>query len=185
MDCRTFVEGFSEYRDELLPLPERLDFEAHLRACGSCSRYERVVRAGVEVLASGPEVRVSDRFMERLQHRLHHVDDEMARERWRRASPRRSLFARSAAVAAAAGAIALAPSLLSRGPATVTRLPAVVAAAPGHDERAVPRPGPGAGVEGLTARLEEVGVRVLPLPYREVVHHSAARVTLAAYAHGE
>jgi hypothetical protein len=185
MDCRTFLESFSEYRDELLPLPLRLDFEAHLRACPACARYERVVREGVQVLASGPAVRVSDRFMERLEHRLRHVDDEMARKRWRRASPRRSLFARSAAVAAALGAIALAPALLTRGPATVNRLPAVVAEAPGNGDRTALRAGTGAGVEGLTARLEEVGVRVLPLPYREVVHHSAARVTLAAYAHGE
>ncbi len=183
MDCGSFLEGYSDYRDDLLPLPARVRFVSHLRACGSCARYDRVVRGGVDVLAEAEELEVADDFMERLQHRLYHVDDELAAERRRRARPLRRTTAGGAAVAAAVAAIVLLPQLFSAP--TVTMLPTVAASAPAPMPD--PRSLPAAGMEarGLAARLEEVGVQVFPLPYRQVVHHSASRVTLASYAAGE
>jgi anti-sigma factor RsiW len=182
MDCGTFLDGYSEYRDDLLPLPERAAFEAHLRGCDSCARYDRVVAGGVRVLHSLPELEVSDDFMDRLQHRLWHVEDELATARRRRARPLRRTAAGAVAMAAAVGGVALLPQLPSWPAPTVTMLPSVSAAAPESGARGYRvASAPEATGEGLAARLEEVGVRVFPLPYRELVHHSAARVTLASY----
>jgi hypothetical protein len=184
MDCTTFLDGYSDYRDGLLPLPGQAAFAAHLRGCASCARYDRVVSGGVRILAQAEELTVSDGFMDRLQHRLYHVDDELAAARRRRARPLSRATAGAAALAAAVGALALLPGLWTRTAPTVTMLPTVAASAPVPDflsgfpaaEREPP---------GLAARLEEVGVQALPLPYRQVVHHSASRVTLASYTAGE
>lgn len=183
MDCGTFLEGYSDYRDDLLPLPARVGFEAHLRACASCARYDRVVEGGVRVLAADAGLEVSEDFMDRLQHRLYHVEDELAAARRRRARPLRRSVAAAAGVAATAAGVVAGSAVYSRTAPTVTLLPAVAVSAP-----APPAPGPvrvGAEAESLSARLEEVGVQVLPIPYRQVVHHSASRVALASYAPGE
>jgi hypothetical protein len=187
MDCGIFLDGYSDFRDDLLPLPRRVAFEAHLRECASCARYDRVVDGGVQVLRSTEELEVSDDFMERLQHRLYHVDDELAEARARRArGPGAGRAARgAAAVAAAVVALALLPPVFSRGAPTVTMLPSVAASAPAPEQPAHLGHLAEAGEGGLAARLEEVGVQVFPLPYRQVVHHSATRVTLASYALNE
>lgn len=187
MDCGSFLEGYSDYRDDLLPLPERVRFDAHLRACDSCARYDRVLEGGVRVLAQAEELTVSDDFMDRLQHRLYHVDDELAAERRRRARPLPRRTAQAAAgLAAAVAAVALLPRAYDRAAPDAAPPPSVAAApaaAPAYRVAAAPEAaGDGAG---LTAQLEEVGVQVLPLPYRQAVHQSASRVTLASYAHGE
>ena len=186
MDCGTFLDGYSDYRDDLLLLPERAAFEAHLRECASCARYDRVVEGGVRVLGSAPEMEVSEDFMERLQHRLYHVDDELADARRRRARPLRRAAAGAAGMAAAVGAIAVAPYLYSWSAPTVTMLPTVAASAPApmmESHRLAS--GMESAADGLAARLEEVGVQVFPLPYRQLVHHSASRVTLASYGGAE
>lgn len=184
MDCGTFLDGYSDLRDGLLPEPARVAFEAHLRGCASCARYDRVVADGVRILGSGPPLEVSEDFMDRLRHRLYHVDDEIAARA--RPGPARGRAALGVAAAAVVAGFALLPGLTLRARPTVTMLPGVVAAAPpaAGSARVAVAPAEG-GDAGLTARLEEVGVRVLPLPYRDVVHHSASRVTLAAYATGE
>jgi hypothetical protein len=186
MDCGTFLNGYSDFRDDLLPAPAREAFAAHARGCDRCARYDRVIRGGVQVLTAGEGLRVSADFMDRLQHRLYHVDDELAAAR-RHRGPGSGGALRRVAVAAAIVAVAVAPRFWMPGAATVTMLPSVVAAGPGSAEWDE-LPGivaVASGEAGLTARLEEVGVRVLPLPYRDVVHHSASRVTLAAYSRGE
>jgi anti-sigma factor RsiW len=63
MDCDTFLDGHSDFRDGLLTLPDRVAFEAHLRECDHCARYDRVVDRGVQVLRDRPELEVSDDFM--------------------------------------------------------------------------------------------------------------------------
>jgi negative regulator of sigma E activity len=182
MDCGTFLDGYSDLRDDLLPLPERVRFESHLRGCASCARYDRVVKGGVDVLLEAEELQVADDFMDRLQHRLYHVDDEMSAARRRRARPLGRNTAAAAAVAATVAGIALLPQL--RTAPTVTMLPTVAASAPAPaaESRYL---ADGADGAGLAARLEEVGVQVFPLPYRQVVHRSASMVTLASYAAGE
>ncbi|MFQ5537647.1 MAG: anti-sigma factor family protein [Gemmatimonadota bacterium] len=78
MDCSTFLEGYSDLRDGTASPAFRREAEEHLARCGRCSRYHRVVEAGLQVLRSGPVLDVPSDFHPRLQHRLYHVDDEAA-----------------------------------------------------------------------------------------------------------
>ncbi len=48
--CRWFVDVYSDYRDGLLDPDSRDRAKAHLAACSSCRRYDRVIRSGVSVL---------------------------------------------------------------------------------------------------------------------------------------
>ena len=48
--CRWFLDRYSEYRDARLDKATRALADAHLVACSSCRRYDRVVRRGVDVL---------------------------------------------------------------------------------------------------------------------------------------
>lgn len=168
MDCKTFLDRYSDYRDGVLDVEEYAAFDDHLAECGECARYDRVVAGGVQVLRGLPELEVSDDFMERLQHRLWHEQDDMAAARARRASraPRR---AAGVAVAAAASiaAVALVPGAYDRVAPTMTMLPTVEASTPLTDV------GSGEG-EGLAARLEEVGVEVYPMPYGNVLYRTAS-----------
>lgn len=174
MDCGTFLDGYSDFRDGLLPAEERATFEAHARECEHCARYDRVVEKGARVYRDLPRVEVSDDFMERLQHRLYHVDDEMAAARRRRSPVSRGA---AAALAAAAGiaAVALLPQLFSFGTQTVTMLPSVAARAPQQEAafRLANAPEAETGVS-LAAQLEEVGVQVYPMPYGDVLYRSAS-----------
>jgi hypothetical protein len=172
MDCDTFLDGYSDFRDELLTLPDRVAFQAHLRECDHCARYDRVVSKGVQVLHGRPELEVSDDFMDRLQHRLYHVEDEMAAARRRRSPVSRGA---AAALAAAAGiaAIALAPRLYPGAVPTLTMLQPVAATAPAPAPAYRVANAPEASA-GLAAQLEEVGVEVYPMPYGDVLYRTAA-----------
>lgn len=75
MDCDQFLEGYSDYRDDWLDPGERERFEAHMEACESCARYDRVVQRGLEILRDLPEVTPSSDFLPRLQHRIYHIED--------------------------------------------------------------------------------------------------------------
>ena len=182
MDCGTFLEGYSDYRDGLLTLPDRVAFAAHLRDCESCARYDRVVAGGVKVLRDLPELEVAPDFMERLQHRLWHEQDDMAAARARRAR-RSSRRVAAAGVAAAATIVAagLAPGMYARLAPTVTMLPSAAARAPQPPAPFRLAADHGAG-EGLAARLEEVGVEVYPMPYGDVLYHAAST---AAFSSGD
>jgi hypothetical protein len=154
MDCGTFLDGYSDFRDGQLMLPDRVAFEAHLRECASCARYDRVVDGGVKVLRDLPELEVSGDFMERLQHRIWHEQDDMAAVRARRARrSSRRVAAAGMAAAASVAAVALVPYRLAAD----------------H----------GAG-EGLAARLEEVGVEVYPMPYGDVMYHAASNAAFSS-----
>jgi len=182
MDCGTFLDGYSDFRDELLTLPDRVAFEAHLRDCASCARYDRVVAGGVKVLHDLPEIEVAPDFMDRLQHRLWHEQDDMAaaRARHARRSSRRVATA-AAAAAASVAAVALVPGVYARLSPTVTMLPSAAASAP---RAAAPYrlASDHAAGQGLAARLEEVGVEVYPIPYGDVLYHSASN---AAFSSGD
>lgn len=169
MDCDTFLDGHSDFRDGLLTLPDRVAFEAHLRACADCARYDHVVDRGVRVLRDLPELEVADDFMDRLQHRLYHVEDEMAAAR-RRRSPVSRGAAASLAAAAGVAALALAPRLYDGAP-TMTMLQPVAATAPAPAYRVASA---SEASVGLAAQLEEVGVEVYPMPYGDVLYRTAS-----------
>jgi hypothetical protein len=171
MDCDTFLDGHSDFRDGLLTLPDRVAFEAHLRECDHCARYDRVVDRGVRVLRDRPALEVSDDFMDRLQHRLYHVDDEMAAARRRRSPVSRGAVAALAAAASIA-AVALVPRLYPGG--TVTMLQPVAATAPASSAPAYRVASAPGSSHGLAAQLEEVGVEVYPMPYGDVLYRTAS-----------
>ena len=181
MDCGTFLDGYSDFRDGMLTLPDRVAFEAHLRECESCARYDRVVDGGVKVLRDLPELEVSGDFMERLQHRLWHEQDDMAAARARRArrSSRRVAVAGMVAAASIA-AVALVPGVYSRLAPTGTMLPSAAASAPAQSA-SYRLASDGASSQGIAARLEEVGVQVYPMPYGDVLYHAASTAALSTY----
>lgn len=173
MDCDTFLNGHSDYRDGLLMLPDRVAFEAHLRECASCARYDRVLAGGVQVLRAQPELDVSDDFMDRLQHRLYHVDDEMAAARRRRGPVSRGAAAALAAAASIA-AVALVPQIFPGASSTVTMLQPVAATAPAAAAPAYRVAATAGPSQGLAAQLQEVGVDVYPMPYGDVLYRTAS-----------
>jgi hypothetical protein len=175
MDCKTFLNGYSDYRDGLLDAEGYAAFDDHLAGCDSCARYDRVVAGGVQVLHGLPEMEVSEDFMERLQHRLWHEQDDMAAARARRArrAPRRAA-AVTVAAAASVGAVALVPGIYSRIAPTVTMLPSVAASTPAAAGAPYRLDSQHAAGAGLAARLEEVGVEVYPMPYGNVLYHTAS-----------
>jgi hypothetical protein len=180
MDCGTFLDGYSDFRDGMLTLPDRVAFEAHLRECASCARYDRVVDGGAKVLRDLPELEVSGDFMERLQHRIWHEQDDMAAARARQARrSSRRVAAAGMAAAASVAAVALVPGVYSRFAPTVTMLPSAAASAPAPEAPYRLAADHGAG-EGLAARLEEVGVQVYPMPYDNVLYHAASTAALSA-----
>lgn len=180
MDCGTFLDGYTDFRDGELMLPDRVAFEAHLRECASCARYDRVVDGGVKVLRDLPELEVSGDFMERLQHRIWHEQDDMAAVRARRARrSSRRVAAAGMAAAASVAAVALVPGVYSRFTPTVTMLPSAAANAPEPEAPYRLAADHGAG-EGLAARLEEVGVEVYPMPYGDVMYHAASNAAFSS-----
>jgi len=129
VDCDRFLEEYSDFRDGLLGREEGGEFEAHLRACATCARYDRVVRRGAQLYRDLPELQVSDDFMERLQHRIHHVEEEM------RAPTRYASGISASAVLSIAAVLALAAWLpVLRPEPGVPALPAVAAHPPAEGE---------------------------------------------------
>jgi anti-sigma factor RsiW len=167
MDCDVFLDGYSEYRDGLLPGAEHGAFAAHLAECASCARYDRVIGKGVRMLRDEPELEVSEDFMARLQHRIYHIDEE-----------KRSSAGRRARGVAAGGTLAAAAALAGM---TLMNSGDDAAAMPGvavQSGSAVAASMVAAEAEnaatGLGARLEQVGVEVYPMPYRDVLYSTAS-----------
>lgn len=77
MDCAEFLDGYSDFRDGLLSAGAEREYRGHLEACASCARYDRVVDRGASLYSGLPQLEPSEDFMDRLQHRLHHVEEEM------------------------------------------------------------------------------------------------------------
>lgn len=129
VDCARFLDEYSEFRDGFLSPEESREFEAHLAACASCARYDRVVDRGAEIFRDLPELVPSDDFAARLQHRIFHLEDEM------RTPDRRSSGVPTPAVLSIAAVLAMAALLPVLRPAAdgPFSLPAVSARAPGAD----------------------------------------------------
>ena len=79
MDCNGFLERFSEFHDG-----EAADagvFEQHVAECASCRRYADTVTRGLALLRAIPPVAVREDFHPRLQHRIYHIEEDLARRR--------------------------------------------------------------------------------------------------------
>jgi hypothetical protein len=78
MDCTEFLARYSDYLDGLA-LGEAARFEAHLRVCRACARYDRVVRQALRLCRELPPIRPSEDFLPRLQHKIYHLEEELRR----------------------------------------------------------------------------------------------------------
>ena len=74
-DCNRFLQEYSDFRDGALSVEQEAEFREHVAKCPCCARYDRVLRAGSELLAHLPAEQPADDFMPRLQHRLYNVDE--------------------------------------------------------------------------------------------------------------
>lgn len=74
MQCTSFIDEYTEYRDGLVNPDREAEFREHAHRCAGCARYDRVMRSGLELLSDLPRPESSDDFMTRLQHRLYNVD---------------------------------------------------------------------------------------------------------------
>jgi anti-sigma factor RsiW len=179
MDCQKFLAEHSDYRDGSVSWAEREAFEAHIEACPSCARYDRVVGRGVDVFRSLPELEVSDDFMDRLKHCIY--TEDLERRRWaRRPSPAAGLA--TAAIAAGVALFAWIP-LMQPGE-RVPSLPAVAAEAPRSSlVRMLTTPSLHQEATGLTSRLAQIGVAVQEMPYHDLVFREQGPVVgqLAVY----
>lgn len=81
MNCSTFIEEYSEFRDGTLAPELEARMRGHLESCTSCSRYHQVVDRGADLLRSmgGPVPR--EDFDDRLRHRIYQADLEASRRR--------------------------------------------------------------------------------------------------------
>lgn len=76
MDCQDFLTDHSEFSDGELDAWTAEQCRAHLEACPSCARYDRVLRSGLRLIRSTPDPTPSVDFSSRLNRRLQHMRDE-------------------------------------------------------------------------------------------------------------
>lgn len=126
MDCERFLDGYSDFRDGLLPLEASREFEAHLRSCGACARYDRVVDRGARLCRDLPELEPSSDFAARLRERI----DRGEPDAWVPGRSSSELSASAALSIAAVLAVAAWLPVLQGEDGTPERLPAVAARAP-------------------------------------------------------
>lgn len=109
LGCDELRERHGDYVDGVVAADVQARIEAHLAGCSRCTRYDRVVRQGLQLVRELPQLAPSDDFEQRLQHRIFHVQDGAALAHDRP-------FSGVAVAAAVAGIIALvawSPLLLS------------------------------------------------------------------------
>lgn len=94
MDCKDFLDRYSDYDDSLLSKAELATFQTHLSQCESCAHYDRVLRKGRMLVRQLPPVQPSQDFVPRLQKRLWQSHSD------RRRSPAAPLGGAAAALAA-------------------------------------------------------------------------------------
>lgn len=70
MICDEFLSRYSEFLDDRLPLPMAAEMRRHLRECGSCGRYHRVMTEGRRQLRALPYMEPSSAFYVGLRARL-------------------------------------------------------------------------------------------------------------------
>jgi anti-sigma factor RsiW len=97
--CDEILATYSDYLDGLLAPHVAAQVQWHLASCSSCARYDRVVRAGADLLRELPDVAPSADFTEWLQHRLYHVQDGPAIAESRAGAGAAATFAVASAIA--------------------------------------------------------------------------------------
>lgn len=71
MDCKEFLERYSEYRDgRIFDADLRKRMSRHRRSCSRCARYDEVLSLGVRALRSLTELEPSGGFQQVLKRRL-------------------------------------------------------------------------------------------------------------------
>jgi hypothetical protein len=71
MDCKEFLERYSDYRDGRILDAELYRWMSwHRRSCTRCARYDQVLSAGVRALRSLAQLEPSGTFQEALKARL-------------------------------------------------------------------------------------------------------------------
>lgn len=145
MNCNDFLLGYSDYDDSLLDDTELESFRAHLTACASCARYDRVLRKGRMLARQHARVTPGEDFIPRLQDRL-----------WQHRVDRRRRLATSVPGGAAAALAAVTVILSTLG---VVALMDETAAASGSRGVATADlgAGAGAGAEASEAAVWEAG----------------------------
>jgi anti-sigma factor RsiW len=79
MTCQECLSRHSEFLDGLLTAQETARCLVHLEGCASCARFHEVVTRSLALVTELPRVEPSADFQDRLQHRLLHLQDELAR----------------------------------------------------------------------------------------------------------
>lgn len=79
MECKGFLERFSEFYDG--EAADARVFEQHATECAGCRRYAETVTRSLALLRTIPGVAVCDDFHPRLQHRIYHLQEDLARRR--------------------------------------------------------------------------------------------------------
>lgn len=100
MICQDFLARYSEFVDGAMEPTEAARWSDHLAECASCSRYDRVVRTGTDLVRGLPEIEPSYDFFPRLQHRIYNLDDDLR-------SQHRSSMSSAVVSLAVAGTLAL------------------------------------------------------------------------------
>jgi anti-sigma factor RsiW len=78
LSCSEVLARHSEYIDGELPAAEAEVVRAHLSACPSCSRYDRVLRKGVHLLVERPRSEADADFLRSLHSRLAYEGERSA-----------------------------------------------------------------------------------------------------------
>jgi hypothetical protein len=162
MLCTEFLARYSEYRDGTVTAPrEQRRFQGHVSACPRCRAFDAAVRDGVAALREVPTVTPSTAFRRRLDQRL-------AVERARAASPRVPVLLQVAAALLVVAALSLVGWQATRpsAPRAVAAIPPV----------AFPKPVINAGVPLVT--FQDPRATVLagnPYPYGTAFVQPATR----------
>lgn len=143
MDCPEFLDRYSEFRDdEACTLPDRGAFEAHIDACLSCRRFDRVFERGVALLTDTHEPDFREDFRERLQHRLYLAEFEgRRRRRFGNSAPLTVGLAAAAVLTVVATWTSISEAVVSEPSLT---LPPITARVPDAQIRRASVPNPGA-----------------------------------------
>lgn len=108
MTCQDFLSSHSDYMDGRLDADADARCSEHVDACPECARHHRIITRSLRLLGDVPTVEPSSDFHDRLQHRILHLQDEMARhDRFSGSGTMASL-----AVAAVIALVAWAPLML-------------------------------------------------------------------------
>ncbi len=70
LTCNDFLHQYSDYRDGMVPGPERHRLEGHLAACHQCQAYDARVARGVIVLQNSGEIEPSVDLRRQLRERI-------------------------------------------------------------------------------------------------------------------